>query len=208
MSVDVLLARQGGLVSRDQALAAGLSRGAVDHLVRVRRWRPLHPRVYLAAGHPHDAAARVRAALLWAGEGAVLDGPAAAWWWGLLDAPPSVVGITVPGPRSGRPSVALRRRDLPAADVVRRRGVTVTGLARTVLDTAVDLGADGPAFLDRALRERVPLAALVAAHRRGGGPGSATAGRLLAARTGPVAPLSAARTGTPPQVPIRAGTST
>ena len=43
-------------------------------------WRP---------GGPADAEVRVRAALLWAGEGAVLTGAAAAWWHGLLDRPPA-----------------------------------------------------------------------------------------------------------------------
>jgi hypothetical protein len=80
MRLDDLVARQAGVISRDQAVAAGLSRDAVDHRLRLRRWRPLHPRVYLVGGHRYDEEVKVRAAALWAGEGAALSGVAAAWW--------------------------------------------------------------------------------------------------------------------------------
>ncbi len=183
MTIEALLTSQAGVITRSQALAAGLSGTEVDRLVRLRRWFPLHPRVYLAGGYPHDPEVDVRAAALWAGDGSVLDGVAAAWWWGLRTEVPPVVGLTVPRHRPGRsrPGVAVRRRDLAAADVATRRGAAVTGLPLTVLDTAVDLGADGPAFLDRALRERVPFPDVLAAHRRTAAtPGAATAGWLLA----------------------------
>lgn len=183
MTVEALLARQAGVITRSQALAAGLSRPEVDARVRLRHWRPLQPQVYLAAGFPHDADVDVRAAVLWAGDGAVLDGAAAAWWWGLRDEVAPVVGVTVPRyrPHRTRPGVAVRRRDLRGADVNRLRGVTVTDLPLTVLDTAVELGAAGPAFLDRVLREQVPFPAVLAAHRRTAGtPGASAAAWLLA----------------------------
>jgi hypothetical protein len=185
MTVEELLAVQSGVVTRAQALAAGVPRAEVDRRVRLRLWRPLHPGVYLAAGYPHDAVVAVRAAVLWAGGGAVLDGAAAAWWWGLRAEAPRAVGITVPRSRQARsrPGVVVRRRDLAPDDVGLRRGVAVTAPPLTVLDTAVDLGADGPAFLDRMLREAVPRAAVLAAHRRSAGtPGAVAGGRLLAGR--------------------------
>ena len=79
MTVSTLLARQAGVITRQQALAAGFTRHAVDHRVRLRHWWPLHPQVYLVSGHARGPEAAVRAAVLWAGEGAVLDGPAAHW---------------------------------------------------------------------------------------------------------------------------------
>ncbi len=117
MSLDAVLARQAGVISRDQALGAGLSRDSIDHRVRARRWRPLHPSVYLAAGHRLDDEVRVRAALLWAGEGAILSGRAAAWWWGLATEPPPAVVLTVPRMRRlrRRLDVDIRRRDVPRA---------------------------------------------------------------------------------------------
>ena len=89
------------------------------------------PRVLLAGGHPWSDRARVRAAALWAGDRAVLSGPAAAWWHGML--------ADGAGPRRGdgaarrglraRTGVQLRRRDLAATDRSTVRGLRLTGQA-------------------------------------------------------------------------------
>jgi hypothetical protein len=124
------------------------------------------------------------------GAGAVLDGPAAAWWHGLLAEPPPLVGVTRPcrRPAGRRPGIAVRRRDLDPVDVVGVRGLAVTAAPLTVLDTAVALGR--PALLDRALHRGFAGEELQAAHERTrGSAGSTTAGRLLAG----VAERSAAR---------------
>lgn len=184
MTVDSLLARQAGVISRHQALAAGLTRDAVDHRVRVRRWRPLHPQVYLAAGHRLDDEVAVRGAVLWGGHGAVLSGTAAAWWQGLADRPPDITRITVPRRRNprDRPGVVVRRRDLDTCEVTDHRGLPVTCRPLTVLDAAVELGDRGGRFLDRALQRQVRFPAVYQAYCRGlGTRGSATAGRLLTA---------------------------
>lgn len=189
MSLEDLLARQAGVISRRQALGVGLTRDAVDHRLRLRAWRPLHPRVYLAAGHPLDAEALVRAAVLWAGEGAVLSGAAAAWWHGLTDIAPGTVRVTVPRHRAPRerPRVQVRRRDLDARDVTHVRGVAVTARPLTVLDAAPELGAP---FLAAALRRAVRLADVTAAlDRCRGTAGSAAATWLLAE----VAPVTSGR---------------
>lgn len=184
MSLDTILARQAGVISREQALAAGLSTDAVDHRLRLRRWRPLHPRVYLAADHRFDDEVKVRAALLWAGEGAVLSGVAAAWWLGMADALPPTVGVTVGRgrrPRS-RPGVAVRRRDLAVADRGVHRGLAVTNRPLTVLEASVELGGRGSLLLDRALQRHVGFPAVYEAYCRNlGSYGSATAGRMLVA---------------------------
>lgn len=181
MSIDALLARQAGVISRRQALSAGLTRDAVDHRVRLRRWRPLHPQVYLAAGHRRDDEVAVRGAVLWAGDGAVLTGEAAAWWQGLAERPPPRIRVTVPRSRNprARPGTEVRRRDLADCDVTEHRGVLVTARPLTVLDTAVELGGT---FLDRALQRSVRFPAVYATYCRNlGSSGSATAGRLLVA---------------------------
>ncbi len=59
-AVAALLARQDGLITREQAVAAGLPAAAVDERVRLRRWRPLQPRVYLARGDSTDPASTAR----------------------------------------------------------------------------------------------------------------------------------------------------
>lgn len=182
--VDGILVGQAGVISREQALAAGLSRDAIDHRLRLRRWQPLHPRVYLVAGHRADDEVAVRAAVLWAGQGAVLCGLAAAWWFGMTERAPAVIAVTVERPRRprARPGVAVRRRDLDAADRVVHRGLAVTARPLTVLEAAVELGAEGSVLLDRALQRWVSFPALYQAHCRNlGAHGSASAGRLLVA---------------------------
>ncbi|MGE0297589.1 hypothetical protein [Pseudonocardia sp.] len=181
-ALDMLLARQAGVITRAQALAAGLSPDAVDHRLRTRRWRPLHPRVYLAAGHLLGDEARVRAALHWAGEGAVLAGSAAAWWHGIVTVAPATVDVTVPRARRPRPrpGVRVRRRGVAAADRTVVRGVPVAAAPLAVLEAAAEAGERGAPLLDRALQEHVAFPAVVAAHRRRlGAHGSAAAGRLL-----------------------------
>lgn len=183
-TIDSLLVRQAGVVSRAQAVAAGMTTDAIDHRLRTRQWRPLHPRVYLVAGHRHDDEARIRAAACWAGEDAVLCGVAAAWWHGLMSDAPLTVGMTVGRHRNPRtrPGVSVRRRGLPTEDLGRHRGLAVTGRALTVLEAAVELGAGAGLLLDRALQRSVRFPDVYAAYCRSlGAHGSATAGRLLVA---------------------------
>lgn len=166
MVLDLLLARQAGVISREQALRAGVGAATVDRLVRTRRWRPLHPRVYLVRGYEAGDEARARAAVLWAGAGAVLSGPAAAWCHGLLVDPPPTLTVTAPARRPARTGVAVRCRLLAAADRAERRGLPVTALGLTVLEAAAELGgADGELLLDRAAAE-IGWAEVLAAHRR------------------------------------------
>ncbi|MBN9099587.1 MAG: DUF559 domain-containing protein [Pseudonocardia sp.] len=184
MSIDSILVRQAGVISREQALAAGLTADTIDHRLRLRRWRPLHPRVYLAAGHRRDDEVRVRAALLWAGDGATLSGTAAAWWQGMAERAPATVGVTVGRhrrPRS-RPGVAVRRRELAAEDVAVHRGLVVTAPPLTVIESAVEQGDRGSLLLDRALRRWVRFPDVYEAYCRNlGSHGSASAGRILVA---------------------------
>jgi hypothetical protein len=180
MGIEPLLARQAGVISRRQALAAGLTGAAVDHRLRTRRWRPLHPRVYLVGSHRYDDEVRARAAVLWAGAGAVLSGAAAAWWHGLLADAPVTLGLTAPVGRDARPGVVVRGRPLGSADRVRLRGLPVTALPLSLLEAAVELGTPAAgALLDDALQRSVRWPDVVAAHGRN--PGSPTAACLIAA---------------------------
>lgn len=78
MGVEGVLRRQAGVISRRQAVAEGLSGSTVAARVAAGLWRALHPGVYLARTHELTSEASVRAAMLWAGAGAALGGPAAA----------------------------------------------------------------------------------------------------------------------------------
>ncbi|HEY0816046.1 MAG TPA: hypothetical protein VGE11_22455, partial [Pseudonocardia sp.] len=117
------------------------------------------------------------------GETAVVAGPAAAQWHGMLDSAAGPVDLTVPSaakPRS-RAGMRLRRRDLAPDDVVERRGLRVTCGGLTALETAL-VRSDGSAFLDRALQRYVPFTDVYAAYCRNlGCSGSAGMCRLLVA---------------------------
>lgn len=188
MSLDGLLSAQRGLITRAQAVGAGLTPAEVDRRVRVRRWRPVHPRVYLAADRTPDDETPVRAAMLWAGQDAVLCGAAAAWWHGLLDSPPATVSITVPHRAGSRgPALRLRRRALAPPDVTTSRGLAVTALPLTLIEAAVECGEHGPELLDRGLRGPIRFPAVRDAHRRHPSPAAAALLADAAARSAPVA---------------------
>jgi predicted transcriptional regulator of viral defense system len=133
MDLGMLLRRQGGVVRLDQAVAGGVSARTVRRRVADGEWRRLHPGVYLVSGHRLTNEARVRAAWLWAGDKALVSGPAAAYRHGMLDRAPDVVEVTVPrrhNPRA-RPDVSVRRRDIAATDQVGLRDVRLTERALT-----------------------------------------------------------------------------
>lgn len=176
MRIEALLGRQAGVVALDQAIDCGISVRSVQCRAADGRWRRLHPRIYLAGGHRVTPEVRIRAASLWGGPEAVITGPAAAHWHGLVRAPDRI-DVTVPAgakPRS-RPGVALRRRDLDQPDVTSRDGLRIATPAFAALETACAL-PDGSAFLDRALQRKVAFPELLDTHHRNAGrPGFAAA---------------------------------
>ncbi|QNK81395.1 DUF559 domain-containing protein [Nakamurella sp. PAMC28650] len=188
-----LIARQEGLIGRDQALAAGMTVAQIRTRLDRDDWVTIHPEVYRSTEHELSTSVWVRAASLWAGSGSSVSGHTAAWWWGLTDQPPGLIEVTVPraGHRRSRPQARVVRRNLPPNDRAVHRGVHVTGLALSALDGAVALGPAGAAMLDRALQRRLQLADLEAAHQRNlGANGSPAAGRLLHAAADGAAAIS------------------
>jgi very-short-patch-repair endonuclease len=179
-----VLVRQAGVVTLAQAHACGISADTDRRRVRAGAWRELHPCVYLVGGHRLTDEARLRAAWLWARPaGAVVTGPAAAYWHGMLDRAPGAVELTLPraAHRKGRPGVALRRRDLLPDDVVERREVAVADAPLAALETALVVPR-GSVFLDRALQRHVQFAAVYRSYCRNiGRQGSAGMHRLLVA---------------------------
>ncbi len=183
MRLDHLLARQAGVLTTAQAVDAGISARTVRRRVQQGEWQALHPGVFLVAGHRLTDEARVRAAWLWAGDSALVSGPAAAYWYRMLDRAPDEIEVTVPRQRHLRPQpgVVLRRRDLSPVDRVVDRHLVLTAEPLTALETAV-AQPGGSVFLDRALQRHVRFPALYRAYCRNlGRRGSSRAGQLITA---------------------------
>jgi very-short-patch-repair endonuclease len=183
VSFEHLVARQAGVVTLAQAVAAGMSPATVQRRVRQGRWTRLHPGIYLVGGHRRSDEARIRAAWLWGGPYSVVTGPAAAYWHRMLGGAPAIVEPSVPARTSPRPQpgIRLRRRDLFDSDVRERDGIRVAAAPFAALETAVAL-PDGSSFLDRALQKHVRFPALYRSFCRNmGRTGASAAGRLLVA---------------------------
>jgi very-short-patch-repair endonuclease len=144
--VAAIAERQRGRISRQQLLAAGISRNVIDRMRANGRLHRLHAGVY-AAGHlaPIELG-RETAALLAAPDAAFLSHCSAAALWGLRPAPePSdPVEITVVGGRSikrdgirAHRAVSIERRDLRIHE-----RLPVTSPARALLDIAGDVSED------------------------------------------------------------------
>lgn len=94
---------QSGLVTREQALAAGLTENAIRWRVRSARWSVVHPRVYLTAPGRSGWEIRAVAALLHVGSPSALYGVSAGHAWGLVNRSDDPIEVAVPVGRSGRP---------------------------------------------------------------------------------------------------------
>jgi hypothetical protein len=80
-------ATHDGLVTRRELLAVGWTVKGIHHRVRAGHWQRLLPRVYLTTSGEPTARQRMRAALLYAGDGALLDGATALALRGFRYAP-------------------------------------------------------------------------------------------------------------------------
>jgi hypothetical protein len=95
------------VVTRKQALAAGLSTGAIVSRLRYARWRQIYRGVYATFTGPVSREARLWAAVLYAGKGAELSYETAAELHGLIDRPVLPIHVTVPASRRVRPAPGL-----------------------------------------------------------------------------------------------------
>ena len=128
-----------GVVTRTALLAAGVSRKEIT--MRIRRGDLLraHRGVYRVGHRAPSVEATYLAAVLAAGDGAVLSGLAAAHLWGLVkgNAPPPVV-IT-PTERRIEGVRTIRSRSLDPADLTFFNAIPVTTVPRTLVELAAEL---------------------------------------------------------------------
>ena len=143
--------------------------------------------MFFADDRPFGDSARIRAAVWSYGHTACASGLAAAWWHGLTRFAPNEVEVTLArnGYGRSRPGCRPRRRDLASRDISDVRGLHVTALPLTAVEAAARRGG-GPKLMDSALQISTTLPELWDAHLRNKGRyGSPAARRLLrAAATG------------------------
>ncbi len=179
--VAAIAALQRGCVARRQLLAAGLSPGKITRLTAKGYLYRQFLGVY-TVGHPGERPLmHETAALLAAGEQAVLSHHTAAVMWGLTfgHANESQIHLTVPFQTSTRQRqgiVVHRTRVWDQRDVRLRHGLPITSPGRTLLDVA-EVETTTQRQLERALDEalvmrittRSQLAGLIRRHygRRG-----------------------------------------
>lgn len=90
---------QSGVVSRSQALRAGLSADMIRFRVSSGRWRQVHPGVYATFSGVPGRGARLWAAVLSAGPGAMLSHETAGELHRLVDRPADLIYVTIPRER-------------------------------------------------------------------------------------------------------------
>lgn len=158
-----LAANQASVVSRVQCARAGLTPAAIEHRLAVGVWQPVHPRVYATTNGTMPADGALWAALLYAGDGAVISHASAGAVHGWPVPTEEMVHVTVPRERRPRkqPGLDIRRASVSAEDIVWKRGLPVTSPERTVVDLlgSCDSVDDALALVSRAVQTRTTTAA-------------------------------------------------
>jgi predicted transcriptional regulator of viral defense system len=134
--------RQHGVIASAQLHAAGLTDAGVYKRVRAGRLHPLYRGVY-AVGHTRlSREAQWMAAVLAAGEGAVLSHLAAAVHWNIWRRKHDGIDVLVPGNRRKRKGFRVHRcRDLDPRETTIYRGIPITTVPRTLVDLSSVLTA-------------------------------------------------------------------
>jgi hypothetical protein len=160
--VERLFGEQSGLATADQLRTCGLTPAGLRWRLE-RDWRRVLPRVVAAGRSPLTDHQRLVAALLFAGEGAVVAGPTAALWHGVRSAAiDRRVHVTIPATRCIRSQgvVLVHRTRRPDASAWHRGVLVVSSPARAVADAARDVGeSDARRLVIEALQRRLVSAA-------------------------------------------------
>jgi hypothetical protein len=139
-----ILGRQLDVIARDQALAVGITANALRHRLRPGgQWMSLLPGVYVAATGTPTIVQQQMAAMLFAGPGSVITGPAALRYHRVRGPSSELVDILIPASRKRRDSAFVRvHRTSRMPDRASRFGSLRYALpARAVADTTRDLAS-------------------------------------------------------------------
>ncbi len=129
---------QAGIVTRKQAIGTGMSSRAIEWKITAGRWQQVYRGVYATFTGSLSRRAHLWAAVLYAGEKAVLSHESAGEVQGLVDHPVAVIHVTVP---TGRRVAPAGKLVIHVSDQPTRRGDYPRGElpATLVEDTIIDL---------------------------------------------------------------------
>lgn len=186
---------QFGVITRQQALEAGLTEQQFSRRIAGGILARIHPAVYRLVGVPATWEGRPFAAQEWAGSNAVVSHRAAARLYALDGIVGEFIELTIPSSGyRGRPGVTLHRSsDLDRGDWRWKHPFRITKPERTICDLAAVLRADAlESALESVLRLRLTTLSRIAdaARRRSrkGLTGSSKLKELLRARDPLLAP--------------------
>jgi Transcriptional regulator, AbiEi antitoxin len=130
--------RQAGIVTRKQAIKASMSARAIEWKVRTGEWQRVHAGVYATFTGALPRPAQLWAAVLYAGEGAMLSHESAGELQGLVVKPVAAIHVTVPTSRrvTAFPGLVIHLSDVPGRLARHPEGEPPTTL---VADTVIDL---------------------------------------------------------------------
>jgi hypothetical protein len=171
-----------GVVTRRELLAVGVSASGIDRRLRKGVLHSEYPGVYRVGHRAPSVEARYIAAVHACGEGAVLSGRAAGHLLGLLKGRPPKPEVTAPTERDIDGIETRHSRRLDPRDVTTWRGISVTTVARTLMDLAAALDVDdlARACHEAGVRHRTTPAEVDAVlARRPRTPGAAKLRRVL-----------------------------
>lgn len=138
------IAGQAGLVTRQQAIAAGHSRNWIRWQVTSGRWTQLHRGVYLTTPGRDDWEMHAVASLLAVGPPCVLAGSSAGAAWGLASRDVNRFTIVVPYSRRGlsRPKISVVRSRAFSERAHETEWPHRTSAEHTIFDLALEHGPD------------------------------------------------------------------
>jgi predicted transcriptional regulator of viral defense system len=143
--ISALAQRQAGAISRQQLLEAGLNPQLIIRRLERGRWQQLYRGVYATFSGYLPRETWLWAAILSAGEGAVLSHQTAAELHGLLDPPADAIYVTVPSTRR----VATRGLIIRTSGRVKQARQPDRAPPRTSIEeTVLDLVQLAPGFDD------------------------------------------------------------
>jgi very-short-patch-repair endonuclease len=125
---------QWGVIGHEQLRHCGVGNRAIARWRGIGRLHLVHPGVYAYGHRSIPMEGRMVAALLYAGEAAVLSHVTAAWWWGLVDEPPDRIEVSRVAKARSLPEIMVHHRR--RFERTRHRRFPVTTVPQTLLDLA------------------------------------------------------------------------